>query len=195
MWRYDHFAHLCECVIRLRSGQIVKFFQKVAAVAVSAVFVALMTPGASHAGSWTDGSFKLVNRGSGKCLEIRDSSTENGAPAQQWDCNGQAGIYWSVYQQDRGRFWIVNDNSGKCLEINNSSKSYGARAQQWKCGDQPGAFWEVLHLDSQYGALFVNSNSGQLLEIENSSRINGAPAQQWGAGSSATGQNWYIYGA
>lgn len=36
------------------------------------------------------GTYYLVNAHSGKCLEIENSSTANGARAQQWDCKGQA---------------------------------------------------------------------------------------------------------
>lgn len=36
----------------------------------------------------------VVNAKSGKCLEVENSSSANGARVQQWTCNGQLGSYW-----------------------------------------------------------------------------------------------------
>ncbi|MCF2528395.1 RICIN domain-containing protein [Yinghuangia soli] len=38
----------------------------------------------------------VINKSSGKCLEIEDSSLSNGARAQQWDCKHQDGSNWYV---------------------------------------------------------------------------------------------------
>jgi serine protease len=114
----------------------------------------------------------LIKNASGKCLEIENSSTSNGARAQQWDCLGQAGMYWRIVDVGSGYYHIVSNSSNKCLEIENSSYSNGARAQQWDCVGQSGALWTFS------GANIIN-RSGKCLEIENSSYSNGARAQQW----------------
>ncbi|MEU7233375.1 RICIN domain-containing protein, partial [Streptomyces chrestomyceticus] len=81
------------------------------------------------------------NAKSGKCLEIENSSTKNGARAQQWDCKGQAGAGWYLLDLGGGNWSIVNAKSGKCLEIENSSTKNGARAQQWDCKGQAGSYF------------------------------------------------------
>ena len=35
-----------------------------------------------------------VNVNSGKCLEVADWRTDNGAPVRQWDCTGQPNQQW-----------------------------------------------------------------------------------------------------
>ncbi|MFI1800975.1 RICIN domain-containing protein [Streptomyces sp. NPDC020379] len=136
----------------------------------------VMTTGASSASAVSYTSFR--NESSGKCLEIENSSRSNGAKAQQWDCNGQAGSRWYTRDAGGGYRYIVNQNSGKCLEIENSSGRNGAKAQQWDCNGQAGAKWKISYA-KMFGATLITSSSGKSLEIENSSRSNGAKAQQW----------------
>jgi hypothetical protein len=125
------------------------------------------------------GGVYTIHNASGKCLEIENSAIGNGAAAQQWDCLGQAGMYWQVYEnpQYSGIFRFVNNNSGRCLEIEGSSYNNGARAQQWDCVGQAGANWHFP--TSASDNTWILNNSGKCLEIENSSYNNGARAQQW----------------
>ncbi|MEV4738635.1 RICIN domain-containing protein [Streptomyces sp. NPDC049555] len=135
-----------------------------------------------------DYEYKLSNRASGKCLEIENSSVENGARAQQWSCNGQPGAGWLV-KPDGGDYRIINANSGKCLEIENSRTDNGAPAQQWDCVDLKTQKWDKITLpDSEY-SLFYNANSQLVLEIENASASDGARAQQWKYGG-GNGARW-----
>ncbi|GAA2796559.1 RICIN domain-containing protein [Kitasatospora sp. CM 4170] len=122
------------------------------------------------------GRLLYIYNSSGKCLEIENSSTKNGAPAQQWTCNRQAGSKW--YPHALGDGWYNFKNaSGKCLEITNSSTGNGANAQQWTCNQQDGARWRVERAAD--GHIVIRNHSGKVLEITNSSTGNGANAQQW----------------
>ncbi|MFD4657291.1 RICIN domain-containing protein [Kitasatospora sp. NPDC058444] len=68
-----------------------------AAVGLAALALALSGLGGgqafadSHAG--LSATFEFPND-SGKCLEITNSSTANGANAQQWEYKGQSGALW-----------------------------------------------------------------------------------------------------
>ncbi|MEV6954155.1 RICIN domain-containing protein [Streptomyces sp. NPDC051183] len=122
----------------------------------------------------------LRNANSDKCLEIVNSSKDNGADAQQWSCGSQPGAKWEFRATTTaGVYEIVNANSGKCLEIVNSSKDNGARAQQWSCLGIPTQRWTISQAGSTVGLNITNVNSGKTLEISNSSKDNGAAAQQW----------------
>ncbi|MEX2983248.1 RICIN domain-containing protein [Streptomyces sp. C36] len=93
------------------------------------------TAGQSGGPSW---AFYIINSNSDKCLEIADSRTDNGAPAQQWLCD--PGNKTQMWYFNNGA--IVNLNSGKVLEIADSSTSNGARAQQWLFSPgAPGQLW------------------------------------------------------
>ncbi|MFD5697077.1 RICIN domain-containing protein [Streptomyces lasiicapitis] len=162
-----------------------KIVSKLAAVAASSAALVMVTPSTSQADTW----MLFVNYNSGRCLEIADSSSANGARAQQWSCNGQDAARWrmSWVNSERVYFKLVNKATGKCLEIENSSKANGARAQQWAC--KSGVQGQIWGRGSN-GRL-VNAASGKDLEIENSSKANGARAQQWGEwGSSGGTTKW-----
>ncbi|TQM85534.1 ricin-type beta-trefoil lectin protein [Saccharothrix saharensis] len=122
---------------------------------------------------------EILNRASGKCLEIADSSHANGARAQQWLCDGSATtMRWRVERQGGGKtFRIVNVNSGKCLEIADGSYEDGARAQQWECKDLPVMRWYVEPRDD--ALVIYNEETLRCLEIADSSLADGARAQQW----------------
>ncbi|MFJ6053462.1 RICIN domain-containing protein [Streptomyces sp. NPDC092307] len=138
---------------------------------------------------------QIRNVNSGKCLEIVNSSKDNGGLAQQWACVGQAGAQWEYRPTaTAGVYQIVNVNSGKCLEIVNSNKDNGARAQQYTCHDIPTMQWMIKQAGSTVSLDITNVNSGKTLEINNSSKDNGAPAQQWGHASDPAypGQSWYL---
>ncbi|WP_371619899.1 RICIN domain-containing protein [Streptomyces sp. NBC_00454] len=137
----------------------------------------------------------IHNVGSRSCLEINNSSPDNGAVAQQWACLGQAGAQWQFRPTTtEGVYEIVNANSGKCLEINNSSPDNGARAQQWTCGGIATQRWTLQSIGTTGNLNITNVNSGKTLEIENSSKIDGAPAQQWThvANPNHPPQSWYL---
>ncbi|WP_328959011.1 RICIN domain-containing protein [Kitasatospora purpeofusca] len=131
----------------------------------------------------------LVNRASGKCLEIADSSHANGARAQQWSCDGVANtMRWRIERHGGGdTFRIVNVNSGKCLEIENGSYEDGARAQQWACENLPVMRWYVKL--SGDALVIYNEETLRCLEIADSSLADGARAQQWACAYWAT-QLW-----
>ncbi|MFJ1706306.1 RICIN domain-containing protein [Kitasatospora sp. NPDC088346] len=123
------------------------------------------------AGNW------LIHTFNGKCVEVENSQTGNGATVQQWDCVGQAGSGW--YGEWHGSYeYVKNSHSGKCLEVENSQTGNGARIQQWDCLGQEGSKWYPVDAGNGYVNL-VNYHSGKCLEVENSQTGNGARIQQW----------------
>ncbi|WP_431777041.1 RICIN domain-containing protein [Streptomyces cucumeris] len=128
-----------------------------------------------------------ANMNSGKCLEIRRDSTENGATANQWTCNNSPTQQWKT-TNPTGWGTIVNANSGLCLEIRRDATGNGATANQWECNGSatqdwhwkpsPGGGWNLL-----------NANSGKCLEITAGSAGNGALAIQQDCNSSPA-QKW-----
>ncbi|WP_328740952.1 RICIN domain-containing protein [Streptomyces erythrochromogenes] len=126
---------------------------------------------AAAAGGW------LIHTFNGKCLEVENSGTANGARVQQWACNGQAGSGW--YGEKHGSYeYVKNYHSGKCLEVENSRTTNGARVQQWACNGQAGSKWYPLDAGNGYYTL-RNPASGKCLEVENSGTANGARVQLW----------------
>lgn len=130
---------------------------------------------------------RLVNVGTGKCLEIADGSHADGARAQQWDCGGVrhqtwrwelTGIWYDQWEQERHNYRLINVESGKCLEIADFSRADGARAQQWTCAGVGSQIWDFPYAGHRRTMIY-NFHSGKALEIADGSRANGARAQQW----------------
>ncbi len=85
----------------------------------------------------SSGTFQLVNKNSGKLLEIPSASTADGTDAAQWGPTGHATQRWNL-TPDGGGYWAITNADGeKCLEIDGCSTADGAVAQQW--GPPPGS--------------------------------------------------------
>ncbi|MFJ8010924.1 RICIN domain-containing protein [Streptomyces sp. NPDC096339] len=152
-------------------------------IAAVVAMVIIPAPSAS-AGGFTG---EIRNKNSGRCLEIADWSTANGAVARQWSCTGGANQKWT-YDLNTG--YIKNANSGLCLEIADWSTANGAVARQWSCTGGANQKWDYLFYsnDTPYFGL-ANQNSDRVLEIADWSTANGAIARQWGLTGGAN-QKW-----
>lgn len=123
--------------------------------------------------------FRIVNRNSGKHLEIENGSTADGAGAQQWADTGSSAQVWSISPTSGDYFHLTNKNSGKYLEIPNASTADGEQAVQWGDTGHATQEWSFTPTDSGYYHL-TNRNSGKYLEIFENSTADGAIADQWG---------------
>ncbi|MER8186905.1 RICIN domain-containing protein [Kitasatospora sp. NPDC094015] len=155
------------------------------AAAVTGAALALLTalpatPAAAAGGGFTmPSSTTVVNANSGKCLEIADWRTDDGAPARQWTCTGGANQLWDL-KQAHGITMLVNRNSGKCLEIADWRMDNGAPARQWSCTGGWNQGWLYAgSIGSRKELGLSNLNSAALLEIADWRTDNGAPARQW----------------
>lgn len=85
-----------------------------------------------------DGTFLLINRNSGKCLDVVNASTADGANVQQFTCHRGANQRWYI-RSDLGRgghansYRFVNVASGKCLDVVDASIANQANVQQFSC--------------------------------------------------------------
>ena len=79
----------------------------------------------------SDGYYKIVNRNSGKALDVYAKSTADGGNVVQWADNGGTNQQWSLTDVGGGYYKIVNRNSGKVLDVASMSQADGANVQQW----------------------------------------------------------------
>jgi len=140
------------------------------------------------------GTFKLVNMNSGKCLDVENASTTNNAWVNQFDCHGLANqrwYYWAVPGSNPTEFLVINDWSGHCLDIPDGSSNPGVRLQQYSChGFDNQQFRLVFTL---LGWALVNANSGKCLEVAGGSTASPAVVQQNTCDFSLSGlnQRWW----
>ena len=87
-----------------------------------------------------NGFYNLVNTQSRLCLDVTGASQDDGAPTQQWFCNGAANQLWAVHFD--GHFYqIWSGNSRKCLDVRNGSHADHAIVQQWECNGTAAQRW------------------------------------------------------
>lgn len=60
--------------------------------------------------------YYMVNNLTGKCMDVKDASTSNGAPIQQWECNGGGSEQWWL-DETTGYQSYINARTKKCLDV------------------------------------------------------------------------------
>lgn len=134
-----------------------------------------------------DPVFQVVNRNSGKFLEVLGASTADGAAVGQWGDTNNATQRWTVSGTSTVKF--TNRNSGKLLEIPNGSTTDGTDAVQWGPTGSATQSWNAATSGGWW--TFANANSGDMLEIGGCSTADGAVAQQWPS-NGFTCQQWRL---
>ena len=73
----------------------------------------------------------LVNRNSGKALDVYNLSTADGARITQWTRNDQNQQQWQFVDSGGGYYRIKSRHSGKVLDVHNFSTANGGAIVQW----------------------------------------------------------------
>ncbi|MDP4181875.1 MAG: RICIN domain-containing protein [Bacillota bacterium] len=124
------------------------------------------------------GIYKIVNRNSGKVLDVTNRSTSDGAQIVQSSDYGIPSQQWQFYSLNNGYYKIINKNSGKVMDISGASSSNGANNVQWKDNGGNNQQWKLIDAGSGYFKI-QNRNSGKLLDINGHSTADGASDIQW----------------
>ncbi|MDX2681882.1 non-reducing end alpha-L-arabinofuranosidase family hydrolase [Streptomyces sp. NY05-11A] len=149
--------------------------------------------GAQPAGAATvdpNASYVLVNRNSGKALDVYNMATGDGARITQWTRNDQNQQQWRFVDSGGGYYRLVSRHSGKALEVSNGSTANGgpivqrtdlnAASQQWRLADSPDGYVRL-----------IARHSNKALEVQGASTADNANVVQyddWGG----TNQQWQL---
>ncbi|MFE1841858.1 RICIN domain-containing protein [Streptomyces sviceus] len=124
------------------------------------------------------GEYVLVNKNSGKYLEIPASSTTPGRAADQWQNSACDCQLWTFQSQSGGAWTLQNVHSNLKLDIANSSTSVGAAVVQNTSSGSASQKWTLTSAGGGYYKL-VNMGSGMLAAVAQSSTANGSAVIQW----------------
>jgi len=176
------------------------------ALVVGTVGAVVASPSAQAATIDTGAYYVLVNRNSGKVLDVRDTSTADGAVIQQWSRNDGAWQQFRFVSSGSGYYRLQNRNSGKVVDLWEWNTADGAEYRQWPDLNGTNQQFQVLDSDSGYIRL-INRHSSKALEVWERSTADGARIsqytdlngwnQQWqlvpiGAGSPGTPQTGLV---
>lgn len=134
--------------------------------------------------------YKIINRNSGKLLDVSGSSTADGGNVLQWGLNGGTSEQWSFTDAGSGYYNIVNRNSGKLLDAQNTSSANGGDVAQWTTNGGTTQKWRLVDIGGGYYKI-VNVGSGELLDVLSASTANGGDVGQW-TDNGGTNQQWYL---
>ncbi|MCK4337777.1 MAG: RICIN domain-containing protein [Candidatus Aminicenantes bacterium] len=134
--------------------------------------------------------YQIVSKSSGKCLEVKDWSKNNGANVQQWQWHGGDNQWWKFVHLNGGYYRIECKNSGKCLDIKGRSNKSGANVQQFQWNGGNNQQWKAIYVGNGYYKI-VSKNSGKCLDVKWGGSENGVNVWQWDdVGSNA--QRWKL---
>jgi hypothetical protein len=88
-------------------------------------------------------SVAVISRLTGKCIEVADQLTVDGARVRQANYRAHPSQHWVLTPLGNGRYRIHNDHSGKCLDVSNWNTNDGALLVQWSCHGDRNQVWMV----------------------------------------------------
>ncbi len=134
--------------------------------------------------------YKIVNRNSGKALNIASGSSANGAAVEQYGYAGWNSQKFQIQEAESGYYKIISLHSGKALDITGLSAEDGAACIQWDYSGGWNQQWSLEKTSDGYYHI-VNRNSGKVLDIYELSTEDGGTCVQWSA-NTGWNQDWMI---
>ncbi|MES4908911.1 MULTISPECIES: non-reducing end alpha-L-arabinofuranosidase family hydrolase [unclassified Streptomyces] len=149
--------------------------------------------GAQPAGAATvdlNASYVLVNRNSGKALDVYNMATDDGARITQWTRNDQNQQQWQFVDSGDGYYRIKSRHSGKVLDVHNWSTANGGPIVQWADLNGTNQQWRLADSSDGY-VRFISRHSNKALEVQGASTADDANVVQyddWGGAN----QQWQL---
>ncbi|WP_234534744.1 alpha-L-fucosidase [Streptomyces shenzhenensis] len=134
--------------------------------------------------------YRLVNRNSGKVVDVSDAGTADGTNILQWPWNGQANQKWTFVDAGDGYYKVKGVGSGKLMEVAGLSRVDGGNVGLWSDDSVPQQHWAVTPTGDGYFYL-TNRLSGLSLNVDGGSTADGANVDQWTYNGAAQEQ-WQI---
>ncbi|MFG2727228.1 RICIN domain-containing protein [Streptomyces canus] len=161
------------------------------AAALAIGMLAVVNPAPAEAATVdTNAWYVLVNRNSGKALDVSDTSTADGARVSQWTRHDGANQQWQFVDSGGGFYRLKARHSGKVLDVAGASTADGAAIQQW--ADQNGANQQFRLADSDAGHVrLINRTSGKAVEVQGASTADGGNVVQYSDWAGAN-QQWQM---
>ncbi|MGW0763776.1 RICIN domain-containing protein, partial [Streptomyces sp. NPDC002814] len=131
------------------------------------------------------GTYRIVNRNSGKPLAIVGNSTADGAKAIQ-----QSGTPTWTISTTQDAYILRYTASGKVLDVNAGSSTEGLQLQQWSANGGTNQMWYLRPTGDGYYTI-VARNSGLVADVYGAATTDGAQVVQWSANGGAN-QQWQL---
>ncbi|WP_051772379.1 RICIN domain-containing protein [Saccharothrix sp. NRRL B-16314] len=158
------------------------------ALLLAGAAVAVTAPSAVAATVDTSAYYVLVNRNSGKALDVYDLATSDGARISQWSRNDGNWQQWQFVDSGNGYYRLKSRHSGKVLDFPSTNDLAGLT--QWTDHNGYNQQFRLADSDSGYVRL-VNRASNKAVDVLNFSTADGAELVQW-PDTGGTNQQWQL---
>ncbi|MET9299644.1 non-reducing end alpha-L-arabinofuranosidase family hydrolase, partial [Micromonospora aurantiaca] len=160
------------------------------AVLVGAAAVAAVSAPAAAASVDTNAWYVLVNRNSGKALDVYNLATNDGARIVQWSRNNGNQQQWQFVDSGGGYYRLKSRLSGKVLDVYNWSTANGGSIVQYSDLNGTNQQFRLADSDSGYVRL-INRNSNKVVEVQGASTADGGNIVQYDDWNGAN-QQWQL---
>ncbi|MEU4770841.1 non-reducing end alpha-L-arabinofuranosidase family hydrolase [Micromonospora sp. NPDC023644] len=162
-----------------RRGWLLRVVAAGVAVLVGGVAAAVASSSPVAAATVDTGAwYVLVNRNSGKALDVYNLATNDGARIVQWARNNGNQQQWQFVDSGGGYYRLRSRLSGKVLDVYNFSTANGGSIVQW--ADNNSANQQFRLADSAGGYVrLINRNSNKVVEVQGASTADGASIVQY----------------
>lgn len=132
--------------------------------------------------------YRIVNRKSGKVVDVFNFGTANGTNIQQWPWLNNTAQKWTFASTGDGYYEIKNVNSGKLMEVAGLSRVDGGNVSIYADDNVPQQHWAVTptgdgyyYLTNRFSGLSLNVDAGSTADGANIDQLTytRAPEQQW----------------
>jgi hypothetical protein len=164
----------------------------IAAIAAALVGVALaLVPVSPAAAATVDTTawYVLVNRNSGKALDVYNLATNDGARITQWSRNDGNQQQWQFVDSGSGYYRLKSRLSGKVLDVSNRSTADGAALIQWTDNNAANQQFSLQDIDGYIQ--LISRNSGKAVEVQGASTADGGNIVQYSDWNGAN-QQWQL---
>lgn len=127
----------------------------------------------------TPTSYRIVNRQSGKCLDVAGGSTADGANVLQWACHNGNNQSWRIEDLGDDTNRLVNVHSGKVLDVNNCGTGDGVNLQQWSWLNNNCQRFRLIVSAAEGWVRLVNASSGKVADVTDCGTADGVNVRQW----------------
>ncbi|MFF6785732.1 family 43 glycosylhydrolase [Streptomyces sp. NPDC012510] len=126
----------------------------------------------------TPTAYTIVNRNSGKCLDVNGGNTADGTNIFQWSCNGGANQKWRIEDMADDTSRLVNVATGKVADLAGCGSADGTDIRQWSWLNNNCQKYRLIYTGGDYVRI-TNAATSKVLDVADCGTANGADVRQW----------------
>jgi hypothetical protein len=135
--------------------------------------------GSAGSGSGGGSGAVIGGVGSGRCLDVPNSTTTNGTQLQIWDCNGGSNQSWTLTSTKELQVY-----GSKCLDVAGAATSAGSKVDIWDCNGGTNQQWTL-----NSNGTITGVGSGLCLDVTGAGTANGTLIDIWTC-TGGSNQHW-----